>query len=68
MTNEAPGKAAEGDACDAFEGITLADQDTGQQRYQDSDDRIYARGATLYLEPAGGPHLKTHQQRGPVIL
>jgi hypothetical protein len=50
MTNEAPSKAAERNSRNAFEDITLDDQDTGQQRHQDSDDRIYARGATLHRE------------------
>jgi hypothetical protein len=68
MTNEAPTQAAEGDSRDAFEGINLDSRDLGQQPHQDTDDCTYARGATRYLEPAGGPHLKPHQQRGPVIL
>jgi Bifunctional DNA primase/polymerase, N-terminal/AAA domain len=47
---EAPGKAAEGNSNNTSEGINLDSQDTAQQRHQDSDDRIYARGATLYWE------------------
>ena len=47
---EAPGAEAEGNSDNNFEGINLDSQDTGQQRHQDSDDRIYARGAPLYWE------------------
>ena len=45
-----PSKGAEGNSRNTSEAINLDDQDTGHQRHQDSDDRIYARGATLYWE------------------
>jgi hypothetical protein len=50
MTNEAPGKAAEGNSCNRSEDINLDFYDTGQQRHQDGDDLIYARGAMLHRE------------------
>ncbi len=40
--------AAEGDSSSNSEGINVGSQDGAQQRHQDSDDRIYARGANLY--------------------
>ena len=50
MTNDAPSEADEPNSRNTSGGINLDSYDAGQQRHQDSDDRIYARGATLYWE------------------
>ena len=50
MTNDAPGEADEPNSRNTSGGINLDSYDAGQQRHQDSDDRIYARGATPYWE------------------
>lgn len=47
---EAPGTATNGNSNSNSEGINLDDRDTGQQQHQDGDERIYARGATLYRQ------------------
>jgi Bifunctional DNA primase/polymerase, N-terminal len=50
IQEEAACTAVEGNSSSNSEGINVGSQDGAQQRHQGSDDRIYARGATLYWE------------------